>query len=142
MTGEFDQPSGLRSHWSAEKMEQCKREATSKERVVEGNGSAFYGRDGRKKGQPLRDTRRAATSLHSMERSQRHRAKTRERTGECNWQRGRRLESKLAARGGKSDLRMEQYREGHGSVLGGRDGREKGRPLGERRPERRQKRAE
>ena len=66
MNGEFDQPSGLRSDWSAEKREECKREATSKERVVEGNGSAFYGRAGRKKGKPLRDTRRAATSLHSM----------------------------------------------------------------------------
>ena len=40
------------------------------------------------------------------------------------------------------DLGSEQSPEGNGSVPGGRDGREKGRPLGEWREERREKREE
>ena len=43
MNGEFDQPSALRSYWSTENMEECKREATSKRESWKGLVRLFTG---------------------------------------------------------------------------------------------------
>ena len=50
-------------------------------------------------------------------------------------------EKRIGSQEGRGKIAEKGYkREGNGSVPEGRDGREKGRPLGERRKERREKR--